>query len=348
VPQCPDGSCCDYSGAESFGGHLRSIIIVLLRIGPSMSAVHPHPRLALPLAALIFFGASESSAQSLRAPWTAPSQGPPAGSSASSTGAASAPSDAPPPPPTPYSPSASSPQAAPWGPPSQGRPTLAAARTEARGAVEFTSDDSAVDVYLVIGTREVTQVLPMYATTPSTFGALGGPFGGAILGPPGFGPVAPVSSSIDPMMNTDLVPIRTTVERRRFLCRTPCTATLPLGTQSVHFRTAGAALGTDTVDVTAQGARYRVRTASAGLYALGQAGLWVGVGVAITGATLLVQGQLACPRGGCSIAPGVITTIVGVAAIGASIPLIVFNGRRSDRLSGRTVVIGPASVTAHF
>lgn len=216
------------------------------------------------------------------------------------------------------------------------------------GTVEFTSDDTAVDVYLVTGTREVMQLMPMAAPTPATFGAFGGPYGGPFAGSTGFGPVAPVSSSIDPLMNTDLVPVRTTVEQRRFVCRTPCTATLPLGTQSIHFRTVGAPLGTDSIDVTPVGTRYRVRTASAGLYALGQAGLWVGVGVVVTGVTLLVQGQLACPRGACSIVPGVITTSAGVAAIGAAIPLIVLNGRRSERVGVRSIAIAPTSVTVRW
>ncbi|MBL8679798.1 MAG: hypothetical protein JNK05_11560 [Myxococcales bacterium] len=296
-------------------------------------------------AALIFVGASSASAQSLQPPWSASTTSS-AAPTEPSTRAPIAPSDAPPPPPV--AGGGTSP-ATPWAPPpGQSRPSSQPAPSRPTGTIEFTSDDTAVDVYLVTGMREVTQLLPMAAPTPATFGSFGGPFGGPFAGSTGFGPVPPVSSSIDPMMSTDLVPVRTTVEQRRFVCRTPCTATLPLGTQSIHFRTANAPLGTDSIDVTQQGSRYRVRTASAGLYALGQASLWVGVGVVTTGLTLLVQGQLACPRGTCSIVPGALTTGAGLIAIGAAIPLIVHNGRRAERLGVRSIAIAPTSITVRW
>lgn len=140
-------------------------------------------------------------------------------------------------------------------------------------------------------------------------------------------------SWVDPTTTgTDLVELRSTVERRRFLCRTPCVASLPVGVHSIHFRTLGASLGTESIEATEEGARYRVRTASAGLYSLGQAALWVGAGMLLTGVTLLVQGQTSCPST-CSPWPGALVSGAGAVTLAVGIPLVVANARRAERLA---------------
>lgn len=211
--------------------------------------------------------------------------------------------------------------------------------------MRFESDDTPVDVYVVTGTREVTQLVSVPAAPTSAM-----VFGASSFGP--IGPMgAPLSSGISPYGSappSELIEARTTVEQRRFLCRTPCTTQLPAGVNALHLRTLGVSLGTESATIPANGARFRVRTATVGLYTIGQASLWVGAGLVITGVTLLVQSQTGCGSRGCSPWPGVGVTGVGVVAMAVGIPLVVLNARRLEALGVRSVALGLGSLSLRF
>lgn len=209
--------------------------------------------------------------------------------------------------------------------------------------MRFESDDTPVDVFVVTGTREITQLVnipiaPTTAMVASPFGPMGA------FGPTGM--YAPFGSNT--LAPGDVFEARTTVEQRRFLCRTPCTAQLPEGAHSLHLRTMGTSLGTETATIPHGGARFRVRTSSAGLYTIGQAMLWVGAGLAITGVTLLVQSQTGCGAHGCTPWPGVIVTAGGALSMAAGIPLVVLHSRRLQSLGVQSVALGLGSVGGRF
>lgn len=211
--------------------------------------------------------------------------------------------------------------------------------------MQFESDDTPVDVYLVTGTREVTQLVsvPAAPTSAMVFGASSfGPIGpmGATL-PTGFSPYGTTAPS-------EVIEARTTVEQRRFLCRTPCATQIPPGARSLHLRTLGVSLGTESATIPSAGARFRVRTTTVGLYTIGQATLWVGAGLVITGVTLLVQSQTGCGSRGCSPWPGIGVTGVGVISMAVGIPLVVLNARRLEALGVRSVAVGLGSVALRF
>lgn len=207
--------------------------------------------------------------------------------------------------------------------------------------MQFESDDTPVDVFVVTGTREVMQVVSVPVASPMTMSTFGpvGPFGPTSpYGPFGASTLAP----------GDVFEARTTVEQRRFLCRTPCTAQLPQGTLSLHLRTLGTSLGTESATIPRGGARFRVRTSSAGLYTIGQAMLWVGAGLAITGVTLLVQSQTGCGSRGCTPWPGIVVTAGGLLSMAVGTPLVVLHSRRLQSLGLQSLALGLGSVSARF
>jgi hypothetical protein len=207
--------------------------------------------------------------------------------------------------------------------------------------VEFVSDDTPVEVFLVVGLQEVTQLVPLAPPTPLSFTPGLGPL-------PWPGSLTAASLALS-SAQSELVEVRSTIERRRFLCRTPCAAALPLGAASVHMRTAGGLLGTEEILVEPN-ARYRARTASAGLYALGQASLWSGAGALLTGITLLAYNQSSCAAPPCSPFVGIAATTLGVLGIAAGIPLVVLNLRRLERVPNPapTVALSPNSVAIRW
>jgi hypothetical protein len=207
--------------------------------------------------------------------------------------------------------------------------------------VELVSDDSPVEVYVVTGTREQLQFVTVpTAPSPTTMGfGLGMPFAGSAM-------IAPIGSTN--YAPSEIIEARTTVEQRRFLCTTPCAVSLPEGPLSLHLRTLGAALGTETVQLRPGATRFRVRTAATGLYTLGQALLWVGAGLAVTGASLIVQSQTGCGAGGCTPWPGALTTGAGVLSMAIGIPLVVLYSRRLEAIGARSVAVGPGVVRLAF
>ncbi len=206
--------------------------------------------------------------------------------------------------------------------------------------VEFDSDDAPVEVFVVTGSREVTQLVSVPAA-PTSAMMFGPGFPMTTMGP--FGTVTPT-----PFATNELVEARTTVEQRRFLCRTPCSTRIPEGPVSLHLRTLGAAVGTESVAIPREGVRFRVRTASVGLYTIGQATLWVGAGLAITGATLIVQSQTGCGAITCTLWPGVIVTSAGALSMAAGIPLVVMNSRKLEALGLRSVALGLGTLSFRF
>jgi len=228
--------------------------------------------------------------------------------------------------------------------PQQGGAARAAApstSTQVGERVQFESDDTPVDVFVVTGTREVMQVVNVPVASPmmmSSFGPVG-PFGPT-------SPYAPFGSST--LAPGDVFEARTTVEQRRFLCRTPCAVQLPEGTLSLHLRTLGASLGTESATIPRGGARFRVRTSSAGLYTIGQAMLWVGAGLAITGVTLLVQSQTGCGSRGCTPWPGIVVTAGGLLSMAIGTPLVALHSRRLQSLGLQSLALGLGTVAARF
>jgi hypothetical protein len=226
-------------------------------------------------------------------------------------------------------------------PPPPGAPRESVARASTR--VAFVSDDTPVDVFLVVGTREVTELVAVPTASPLVSGAGMGlgptPWPMTLVGPP-FG-----GASFDPGMTpygTELVPVRTAVDQREFVCRTPCAAELPTGARRVFLRTAGASLGTEEIAVS-PGARFRVRPSAMGLYAVGHVSLWAGVGTLLAGGATLVQASRTCGASPCSLLGGAVATTLGALGVAVGVPLVVFNLRRIEplRASGPTIALGP-------
>jgi hypothetical protein len=125
-------------------------------------------------------------------------------------------------------------------------------------------------------------------------------------------------------------------------------ARLPEGVHSLHLRTLGTSLGTESVTIPRGGARFRVRTSSAGLYTIGQAMLWVGAGLAITGVALLVQSQTGCGSRSCTPWPGAVVTGAGVLSMAIGTPLVVLHSRRLQSLGVQSLALGWGSISARF
>lgn len=215
---------------------------------------------------------------------------------------------------------------APPPPPALPNTNAAVRPHEARARIEFVSDDAPVEVYLVVGTTQVTQwVTPGPSPTPSSmFGPLATSANPYLLSS---------SASIGIFGSDNPLPMQVSVERRRFLCRTPCAAELLPGSLQVHLRTRDSTLGTTLLELPPTGAVYRARTRSVGWYTLGQALLWTGVACVLAGVTLIGQSQASpCVSGHCGLYEGIGATVGGAIGVGVGIPLIVFNNTRIERL----------------
>lgn len=210
-------------------------------------------------------------------------------------------------------------------PPMIGAPSTAGSLHRAR--IEFVSDDHdlPVDVFLVVGMDQVTQwVTPGPSPSPSSM-------------------FSPYATSASPFLlsnggtvgvfGSTPLPMQVNVERRRFLCRTPCSVELSSGQLQVHLRTRDATIGTALLELPEAGATYRARTRSVGWYTLGQALLWTGIAAALAGITLVGQSQAApCPVGHCGLYEGIGALAGGAVGLGFGIPLILLHNSRIERV----------------
>lgn len=214
------------------------------------------------------------------------------------------------------------------------------------GAIAFVSDDTPVDVFLVTGTREVLRTIQVAPPMTMPLGT-----SSAMFAPPGVFMGSSPYLYGSPFVQDQTMQVRATIEQRRFLCRTPCTARLPLGTQRVHLRTLDTPLGTESVEVTPELQHLRARPSSVGWYAVGQALAWTGAAVLVTGSALLVQGQLGgCTGSGCPSLAAVLTIVAGVGAIGLGIPLVVMYQRRlvPDTTAAVRIAVTPVGIVGVF
>jgi uncharacterized membrane protein YcjF (UPF0283 family) len=90
-----------------------------------------------------------------------------------------------------------------------------------------------------------------------------------------------------------------------------------------------------------------------GLYAVGQASLWVGAGLLLAGVALLVQGQTGCTAPACAPWVGASVTAVGGLGIAVGVPVVIANVRRIERVPERAnpqprAWLGPLSLRVQF
>lgn len=124
------------------------------------------------------------------------------------------------------------------------------------------------------------------------------------------------------------------------VCSTPCTLHLRPGSHSLHVGGSGRRESDEMLEVQpGQGQRVRFRSSSRTSYTIGQTVLWVGVGSAVIGSLLLIEGSGRCTASGCDRTAAIGLIIAGALGVGIGIPLIVVN--RTGQVER-----GPATRTA--